>query len=1484
MSRRSSIASVNLDNHLDELKRRQKLEGLRETIKAEQCFAVNKNPDTALITIEELKKLVRLWKLHEHRNFWKLHPDVNSIVEAIYSHMADVQKSKAGGDLTPHVPSTPQELENAYFSYRTRASILKEAQQKKRDHVKEVMKEFCGNNQGREVTAQEILLQSRKVAGSKYDECSPQQLVKQFRDDDMEFFDIENSDSMVNDRKSSLTHGVQSALSLRTKKTKHRNLAAHLAKYSASEKSSKTPINHQAVQTFVTVSESDDSQVVTNCLIGLSNISVHHSVRIILIELNAVHKFANMLQIARGNAAILASNLIYYYFSCENEIEDRIYNASFSILHNSGVSPDIKIRMITLYTLNNLLPSVDRVRIVDLIMTIINNHLSSPTAINKTTLGIFLKIFQNICAFCSAQNALLNANVLDILSQISAHASSVNDEELAIPLVKCLCSFLHTTDICISYLNEDYVMIIQDLFLIRNDVILRYLIKICAYMSADSRLIKFISIPSIVTAVANVIENEEKITIDVARDAAKYLNNICLVESDNYLIELVNYGVPEAILDLIKKSFNDLSVQNVAVKGLQNLLSVKDNCIKLAELCYKHLLKMVASNDIGAIMCIFNICCVPECIQSLYEQNIHLKILDNFLYAKKISIRAAYLDVLLILSKYPIFCEELIKNDLIKKIEKSVIAPDSSELWDSCSKIILTLVFEISENLDVSTISTIVNILKIICTDKSSEKVISQCAVTLAYLSINEISFAEIDELVKKIIELTDSDIVMDAISTLLYNVTCSERNASFLLRDAPYLNTMIRMMRTSKPDVQLNTAEGIRSLCSIPKCAELLINEDLLSDLTVIALLRASSMDIKIVCCEAFYNMLCHSGTRLELLKGDFWWGMMRLCRTDCVAIRKICAKVLFDLSFDKESCLALREHKIFYFIKDISVSADIEFLEAIMKPVYNITTHLDSLNHEDVTCLLRLCLDVMNRSKSIQTISTSITIILLCAHENIEIASIECSKFDLPFTLSQSRSLWSTDLESCINISSLLWLLSTSSVFSKTIILADISSLLTDIYLSQPIELIGDNTISIIVQYISYNTNPNTILSIPCFDKLICDILYFPHGNQVQNRPNYSINSKANVLYAYSYVVKSIIASPNTLSINLVSSLLNSSLISNSLTSQNLLHIIDNFSTNSAICQLLHDSNIFGLLAKYLAECRKSSQTQSIIANDFCSNVIKNLSINRKSLLPRMVASHKNGLSKLVGDILEDACSAICCKNLSLFFYNISRINMKDSNSMNPQLVLSLVYKLNEITKDQEIIKVGKVIISTILEKHSEGFQVDPSFVQTMFVEMNEKSNSAYDENDMEIDNTLNGIQLYAYLDGIKQKKPLPIKKIIFNESETKWQPTIIIDKKRMDFVMVEMTNTTKVFSTVVESTDLISLILFEKIIKEYPTIQPDETISRETLTISESNEEDNEKNELEAIIENAIYDDESYGGSSFEQPEIDEPNDDIRQPEVV
>lgn len=77
---------------LDELRRRDDLESLRKFLVAEQCFPAHKEPETAPITMEELKKLARIWKLNERRNFWKNHAERNEMVAALLQHAEQDQK------------------------------------------------------------------------------------------------------------------------------------------------------------------------------------------------------------------------------------------------------------------------------------------------------------------------------------------------------------------------------------------------------------------------------------------------------------------------------------------------------------------------------------------------------------------------------------------------------------------------------------------------------------------------------------------------------------------------------------------------------------------------------------------------------------------------------------------------------------------------------------------------------------------------------------------------------------------------------------------------------------------------------------------------------------------------------------------------------------------------------------------------------------------------------------------------------------------------------------------------------------------------------------------------------------------------------------------------------------------------------------------------------------------------------------------------
>ena len=71
---------------LDELKKRDDLESLRSYLIQDNCFPALKDPKIAPITMEELKKLARVWKLNEKRNFWKNHSERDAMVQALLEH------------------------------------------------------------------------------------------------------------------------------------------------------------------------------------------------------------------------------------------------------------------------------------------------------------------------------------------------------------------------------------------------------------------------------------------------------------------------------------------------------------------------------------------------------------------------------------------------------------------------------------------------------------------------------------------------------------------------------------------------------------------------------------------------------------------------------------------------------------------------------------------------------------------------------------------------------------------------------------------------------------------------------------------------------------------------------------------------------------------------------------------------------------------------------------------------------------------------------------------------------------------------------------------------------------------------------------------------------------------------------------------------------------------------------------------------------
>ncbi|RHY19963.1 hypothetical protein DYB28_000568 [Aphanomyces astaci] len=84
----------NLEQRLAALRRDQEIDGLRVYLIKYNLFPRNRDPHNSPIRVEELKELVKHWKLHRQRGFWRDHPEKDDLVRALLQHIRTEASSK----------------------------------------------------------------------------------------------------------------------------------------------------------------------------------------------------------------------------------------------------------------------------------------------------------------------------------------------------------------------------------------------------------------------------------------------------------------------------------------------------------------------------------------------------------------------------------------------------------------------------------------------------------------------------------------------------------------------------------------------------------------------------------------------------------------------------------------------------------------------------------------------------------------------------------------------------------------------------------------------------------------------------------------------------------------------------------------------------------------------------------------------------------------------------------------------------------------------------------------------------------------------------------------------------------------------------------------------------------------------------------------------------------------------------------------------
>ncbi len=1238
---------------------------------------------------------------------------------------------------------------------------------------------------------------------------------------------------------------------------KQRNLAEHLINYSVTCTSEESPLEAGSVGTFFSVADSLDMQCASMGMIALSNISSLAYVRDMMKEMNCLHKFTNISKYIGGATAMYAASVLFFYLSCSNELEDRLFSVSSNFLNTAGESGAKQVRDLSIHTLQNLLPCLERLKVSEMLCRLLNNHLNAyvetkrgPEAdmpdmeFAEDMISTFLPSIRANVSFNNTHNTIINNDVMDVVLAGAMYAQKFGNVEMAklvAEILICLVATQNSPAVHTMCADASFNMTLEHLSDVRDEFVLKYVVRTIAIVSGISELVNYAADSEVVAIISNIILKWDEFDNDLAEDLAKYLSNICYPSTKEAMRSLVNEDdLQVAIMQLMHKIKVFPSATKHLCTALQNLLIHPDNSRDLCGTVLPTLMECMDKNhDLAAARAVFNISCVATCVAPLMESRVHILMQSLFTKNADIEARNVYLSTMLQLMRVDQCIKELYNNGILDALHASITNSETEALWPNAINIMLYLVHCNEVDFVESEMQKVISLLNIVCNEDTSEEIVGQAAVVIAYLSLSLEEVSTVAHLLKRLLDLSDKVVVEESVSVTLYNFSCSRKGIDLLISEKIYINMMVRLMRNGSLDVKQNVAKTLRTLCTEEKALELIMEvpppppidpfartntpaerpNAPLADFIVIALLRASSDSAKIMCTQAFFNMLMHDKTRNELLGGELWWAITRLAKTDDEQILEAASRALLDLTTVKETCLALREQHVVTFIQEVIRGHSEAFMSTCMRAVKNFLVNVPApFNLHELTSLIIIALVVIEQSKEISTLEIAHGILLTVALQNhgegLVHGFVDNHTVEI---LHNSREVWGADPTCCKYTAQLLWQLSLHSYWNNNTPLhptshqAGICDILSTCYKAGRSIECGIDIMATLLNYIKEALfAPDELADLAFARDCIYDSFEVtPFAGDIRDQHVFAVA-------LFSFLLEAWCDMDGKVTLELVKAYVRQDFYEGKETKTNISRIILNLTQRRRYADMLLEAELFTILYKNL-------QKQTMLKDDllqYCSTCVRNLSL-QEDLVPRLLSTTTH-LDDLVALLVDSNPTEGVLLDIISLFYNASKYKFQNDFIINSRFSLDTIDRIGRITSSNDTQSVGKYVIAEILEKYSKGVNVDPAFVQSMFVEITEGNSS----------------KVAAFMDGVlfksitidlantdvalfSAKKGHDAEWEYAEENETMWKPYLFRERIHMETQMLDNSPGQVIAFAEFVPSDPLPVPSYEKIIRDYPRI---------------------------------------------------------------
>ncbi|OQR84427.1 hypothetical protein ACHHYP_13391 [Achlya hypogyna] len=1007
----------NMEQRLAALRRDQEIDGLRVYLIKYNLFPRNRDPRNSPIRVEELKELVKHWKLHRQRGFWRDHPEKDDLVRALLQHIKTEAANK-------------KRRQDAQEKFR-KVAETDEHQQAAADHAQ------CEHEHPIQMLADApASMGDLFYTRGHYDEGLIY-LSRMDKSKQRQKLLSTQSESSLAKAAATAQHAHHLAKGLAANVEHEKDVSANFSKemklkcaeglYNVScyTNNEMQMLAENAVPIIAGLIKSppatDDTHIRLYCAATLQNLATSHHARSLMVEQGAVSTVLELAHTNNGTTKLFCAHALYRFSGDEEAHFRLVHEGCVMVLLQMLSLPNEEIKELAMKSLINL-SVVPRSTSSDTVMSalislvkvdrpdsnmvcargLLNMSIMATTRANIVEDGAILAL-KILCSYRSVAVCALASCVLCNLAAVRANQEGMlKNGALAVLLELFNLPQFHRkaapeSDAPFDYrrfyskkaklLDPHYV---GNASLTEDEATMIDIHMQCAmalaYFSCNAKLQSRVVAAGFVPRLLALLDLRHD---ETTRHVTLSLSNLASHESCR--VPMVQSGIVRPLIDLMAAP--DMLVKQDCVVTLCNLMLHPETYREMVDDGVVPALVAYSEDDHPEIQkscayALLSLAMDAGMKTKLVEQGVIVALMNlSDRCIKRPELRSACLCALYHLSMDPANAAALFKEGT-QSVAIAVLHEPVAEKQACISHRMYMHALALLSNMasrdvdrrilvDDDAVNSVLRFLQVnsVVKDKVSAALLARAQAYAASMLCKLCDVAmEYNGYFTALLALASSPTAVTTpsnrsdlsgtITTLrcalaFANMSCTMKGRRLLGSHGEVATGLNAMMRTGHHETQMCAAIGLCNLAiERGPLKGRVWAESTVSDFIVVALLRVNSDKTKVICAKVLFNLLAHEDTREKLIVDGALYALIKLAKLDVEEIRQLCLRSIYNISLEPSKVPRLVDMEIVRILSGMfaqDYSKDMKrFICGILSNVSAVPGHEMQLLHEGALTIL--------------------------------------------------------------------------------------------------------------------------------------------------------------------------------------------------------------------------------------------------------------------------------------------------------------------------------------------------------------------------------------------------------------------------------------------------------------------------------------------------------------------------------------------------